>query len=281
MLAERLPGILPLLDYDAALEVSAVQSVAGTLPPAAPLRRCPPYQAPHHSATMPGLVGGGSRYARPGAISLAHRGVLFMDEAPEFGPGVLDALREPLERGEITISRSGGVARYPARFQLVLAANPCPCGPVGGPLQCECTSAVRRRYRVRLSGPLLDRIDMHISLMAVTPADLLADHAGLETSEVVGKRVVEARAATLDRLAGTPWRLNAEVSGAALRSRWRLSRRTTAPAIKGIDEGWLTARGFDRVLRVAWSIADLGGRVVPNVTDVEEAVSMRSRLVPS
>ncbi len=281
MLAERLPGILPPLDYHAALEVSAVHSVAGTLPPAAPLRRWPPYQAPHHSATMPALVGGGSRYARPGAISLAHRGVLFMDEAPEFGPGVLNALREPLERGEITIARSGGLAHYPARFQLVLAANPCPCGPVGGERECICSSSVRRRYQARLSGPLLDRIDMHVQLMPVTPADLLGDLTDVEASEVVGKRVVEARAAAAERLAGTPWRRNAEVSGRALRTRWRLPSTVIARAIKGLDSGALSARGYDRVLRVAWSIADLAGRTTPNSGDVEEAYGLRCRMVPS
>jgi magnesium chelatase family protein len=279
MLAERLPGILPPLDDAAALEVTAVHSIAGLVGAGAPLVRQPPYQAPHHTASMAALVGGGSRIAGPGAISLAHRGVLFLDEAPEFGRGLLDAMRQPLERGEVIIARSGGQVRFPARVQLVLAANPCPCASPAGDADCACTATARRRYLSRLSGPLLDRIDLHVWLMPVAAADLLGDPLSAESSEIVAKRVAEARGAAAERFAGTAWRANAEVPGTALRSRWRLPRRVTALADEALHGGWLGARGYDRVLRVAWSISDLAGRATPNEDDVCEAVGLRSRLI--
>jgi magnesium chelatase family protein len=278
MLAERLPGILPPLDDSAALEVTAVHSVAGLLGTSASLLRQPPYQAPHHTATMAALVGGGSRLARPGAISLAHHGVLFLDEAPEFAPGVLDAMRQPMERGEVLIARSGGQARYPARFQLVLAANPCPCASPAGDVECTCTPTARRRYLGRLSGPLLDRIDLHVWLTPVSANDLLGERSAAESTQTVAKRVAEARAAAAARLAGTGWRANAEVPGAALRSRWRLPSRVTSLADEALHGGWLSARGYDRLLRVVWSLADLAGRQEPNSDDVAEAVGLRSRV---
>lgn len=279
MLAERLPGVLPPLDVAEALEVSAVHSVAGLLPADAPLLRRPPYQAPHHSASAAALVGGGSGYARPGAASLSHRGVLFLDEAPEFPSGVLDALRQPLESGEVAIARSGGVARFPARFQLVLAANPCPCSSPAGEADCRCTASAKRRYFNRMSGPLLDRIDVQVWLLPITPGDLLGSTTVAEPTESVAARVATARAAAADRLAGTGWRINAEVPGSALRTRWRLPASVTAGADTVLDRGGLSARGYDRVLRLAWSIADLGGRLTPDVTDVDEAVHLRSRWV--
>jgi magnesium chelatase family protein len=279
MLAERLPGILPPLDDAAALEVTAVHSIAGRIGAGAPLIRQPPYQAPHHTASMAALVGGGSRVAGPGAISLAHRGVLFLDEAPEFARGVLDAMRQPLERGEVVIARSGGQVRFPTRFQLVLAANPCPCASPGGDSECACTPMARRRYLSRLSGPLLDRIDLHVWLLPVTAADLLDDSPAAESSEIVAKRVSGARDAAAERLAGTAWRTNAEVPGTALRTRWRMPSRVTAAADEALHGGWLGARGYDRVLRIAWSLSDLAGRTSPDAGDVAEAVGLRSRLV--
>ena len=279
MLAERLPGILPPLDDDAALEVTAVHSVAGSLPGGSPLLRRPPYQAPHHTASTAALVGGGSVLARPGALSLAHRGVLFLDEAPEFSSGVLDALRQPLESGEVVIARSGGVARFPSRVQLVLAANPCPCASPTGDVDCTCTPLTRRRYLGRLSGPLLDRIDLQVWLLPVTPADLVAGLGPVETTVAVARRVAEARGAAAERLAGTSWRTNAEIPGPALQSRWRLPATVTRLADHAVDTGWLTARGYHRVLRVAWSIADLAGRPRPTRGDVDEAVGLRSRMV--
>ena len=172
MLAERLPGLLPALDRESALEVTSVHSVAGSLSAAGstPLLSAPPFQAPHHTASVPAIVGGGSSHVRPGAASLAHRGVLFLDEAPEFAPGVLDALREPLESGVITVSRLAAQVRFPARFQLVLAANPCPCGlAVERGDTCTCTPMARIRYLGRLSGPLLDRVDLRIEMSARLP----------------------------------------------------------------------------------------------------------------
>jgi magnesium chelatase family protein len=279
MLAERLPGVLPPLEIDEALEVSAVHSVAGLLPADSPLVRRPPYQAPHHTASAAALVGGGSVHARPGAASLSHRGVLFLDEAPEFHSGVLDALRQPLESGEVAIARSGGVARYPARFQLVLAANPCPCAAPAGEAECRCTSTAKRRYFGRMSGPLLDRVDLQVWLQPVTPTDLLDGSVEAEPSAAVAARVVAARSAAAERLRGTGWRINADVPGPALRTRWRLPTSVTAGADLRLDRGELSARGYDRVLRIAWSIADLAGAGRPTATDVDEAVQLRSRWV--
>jgi magnesium chelatase family protein len=276
MLARRLPSILPPLSDPAALEVTAVHSIAGALPPESPMIRRPPFQAPHHTASVPALVGGGSGLARPGAISLAHLGVLFLDEAPEFGARALETLRQPLESGEVVLSRAHGTTRYPARIQLVLAANPCPCAQPGGDARCACSSLERRRYLGRLSGPLLDRVDLRIDLMPVTAAQLSQDAAGAESSAVVAERVAKARAAAAARWAERGWRTNAEVPGPALRRRpWRLPRSSTVELGKLVEAGGLSARGYDRVLRLAWTIADLDGRGQPDVGDVNEALGMR------
>ena len=189
MLAERIPTILPRLDDDAALEVTSVHSVAGNLPPQVSLLDSPPFLAPHHTATKAAIVGGGSGVIRPGAASLAHRGVLFLDEAPEFARDVLDALRQPLEAGEVTIARSGVTTRFPARFTLVLAANPCPCARVAGPREgCSCSPVARRRYLGRLSGPLLNRVDVKIELEPVSRRELLSDQGFSESSRTVALR---------------------------------------------------------------------------------------------
>lgn len=275
MLASRLPGLLPPLDDDGALDVTAVHSVAGALPAGAPLIRRPPFQDPHHSVTMPALIGGGSGMPRPGSVSLAHRGVLFLDEAPEFNSGVLDALRQPLERGSVLVSRTKATVQFPARFQLVLAANPCPCAAMGDNA-CTCTPNARRRYLSKLSGPLLDRIDLRVSLTAVSRADLLGDRTGIESSETVAKRVADARAVATERWRGQ-WKVNADVPGPRLRTQFRLPAHTVRPAAKALDRGLLSARGFDRVLRIAWTLSDLAGRDRPEADDVAEAVGMRSR----
>ncbi len=277
MLAERLPSILPELDDDSALEVTALHSVAGLLPPGGRLLRRPPFQAPHHTATVPSLVGGGSGLARPGAVSLAHRGVLFLDEAPEFSKGALEALRQPLEHGHIQLSRSGGGTVYPARTQLVLAANPCPCAKPAGDAHCECTPLARRRYLGRLSGPLLDRIDVQVQLMPVRAAELMANDGDVEPSAVVAARVAAARQAAATRWADLGRRLNAEVEGPHLRRPpWRLPARSTAELRGRLDSGSLSARGFDRVIRMAWTIADLDGRDRPDRDDVREALQLRT-----
>jgi magnesium chelatase family protein len=275
MLAQRMPSILPPLDDESALEVTAVHSIAGVLEPGAPMIRRPPFQAPHHTASPVALVGGGPALARPGALSLAHRGVLLLDEAPEFGSRTLECLRQPLEDGEVTIHRSGGAATYPARIQLILAANPCPCARPAGDVHCECTPLARRRYLGRLSGPLLDRVDLRIQLQSVTSAQLV-DDVRPEPSGIVLARVVSARAAAAQRWAQFGCRTNSEVPGSRLRRPpFRLPREVVAQVSEYVDKGMLSARGFDRVLRLAWTISDLDGRDRPDADDVNEAVFLR------
>ncbi|WP_424211551.1 YifB family Mg chelatase-like AAA ATPase [Streptomyces sp. BI20] len=280
MLAERLPGIMPPLTRHEALEVTAVHSVAGILPDDQPLVTTAPYCAPHHSATMQALVGGGHGLPRPGAVSLAHRGILFLDEAPEFAPRALEALRQPLESGHVTVARAAGVVRLPARFLLVLAANPCPCGRHGGPgPACDCGPAAVRRYRARLSGPLLDRVDLRVVVEPVTRAELLGvARREEEDSATVAARVGEARDRAAARLADTPWRINAEVPGHQLRTRWQAAPGALRAAERDVERGALTARGLDRVLRVAWTAADLRGVDRPEARDVLLALELRTAI---
>jgi magnesium chelatase family protein len=275
MLAERLPGLLPPLDEEAALEVTAIHSVAGTLPPGAPLVTRPTFEAPHHSATMAALIGGGSGQIRPGALCRAHRGVLFLDEAPEFPRTVLDTLRQPLERGQVTIHRAAGAATFPCRAQLVLAANPCPCASAAGDTACTCSPLERRRYQSRLSGPLLDRIDLRVDLPPVSRAAWLDALGPPETTAVVARRVAAARAAAGERLADTGLTVNSQVPGRLLRERWAVPRPALRLAERALERGALSVRGFDRVVRVAWTLADLAGRTVPGSDEVAEALGMR------
>ncbi|AWK11418.1 YifB family Mg chelatase-like AAA ATPase [Streptomyces spongiicola] len=277
MLAERLPSVLPPLTRKESLEVTTVHSVAGTLPPGEPLVRTPPYCAPHHSATMQSLVGGGQGMPRPGAVSLAHRGVLFLDEAPEFSGKVLDALRQPIESGHVVVARSAGVVRLPARFLLVLAANPCPCGrhTLHG-MGCDCPASLIRRYQARLSGPLLDRVDLRVEVEPVSRAELLGRGVRGEPSAAVAARVGEARDRAAARLSGTPWHANSEVPGHELRTRWHTAPGALAAAERDMERGLLTARGMDRVLRVAWTVADLAGRDRPHARDVDLALQLRT-----
>jgi magnesium chelatase family protein len=279
MLAERLPGLLPPLDEQAALEVTAIHSVAGTLPPEAPLVRRPTFEAPHHSATMASLIGGGSGQIRPGALCRAHRGVLFLDEAPEFPRTVLDTLRQPLERGSVTIHRAAGSATFPCRAQLVLAANPCPCATAAGDTACTCSPLERRRYQSRLSGPLLDRIDLRVDLPPVTRAAWLDGLGTPETTVEVRRRVAAARAVAGERLAGTGLTVNSQVPGRMLRERFAVPRPALRLAERALERGALSVRGFDRVLRVAWTVADLAGHTVPGADDVAEALGMRLQRV--
>ncbi|MDX3312852.1 YifB family Mg chelatase-like AAA ATPase [Streptomyces sp. NPDC054884] len=277
MLAERLPAVLPRLCRQESLEVTAVHSVAGLLPPGKPLIDVPPYCAPHHSATMQSLVGGGPGVARPGAVSLAHRGVLFLDETPEFGSRVLDALRQPLEAGHVVIARSAGVVRFPARFLMVLAANPCPCGRFSlRDALCDCSPAAVRRYQARLSGPLLDRVDLRVEVEPVSRAELAYRGPGGESTTTVADRVRAARERASARLAGTPWRTNSEVPGRELRHRWHAAVGAMDEAERSLERGTLTARGLDRVLRVAWTVADLVGHDRPDATDVTLALQLRT-----
>jgi magnesium chelatase family protein len=274
MLAQRLTSILPPLDDAAALEVTAVHSIAGALPPAATLIRRPPFQAPHHTASAAALVGGGSGVAKPGALSLAHRGVLFLDEAPEFATNVLNALRQPVEDGWVTLMRSHATTRYPARIQLVLAANPCPCATAGN-TTCTCSALVRRRYLGRLSGPMMDRIDLRVTLQPVGAAALLGD-GSQETSAQVRPRVVAARLAAAERWSRIGVRVNADVPGRVLRCPpFRLAPQATTSLVRALDTGALSARGYDRVIRVAWTVADIDGRTAPVRADVSEALELR------
>jgi magnesium chelatase family protein len=275
MLAERLPGLLPALDEQAALEVTAIHSIAGTLPGESPLITRPPFESPHHSATLAALVGGGSGQIRPGAVCRAHHGVLFLDEAPEFPRTVLDTLRQPLERGSVTISRAAGAVTFPCRAQLVLAANPCPCATAAGDAACTCSALERRRYQSRLSGPLLDRIDLRVDLPPVTRAAWLDGLGAPEPTAAVAARVAAARAAAAERLRGSGLSLNAQVPGSLLRERWTVPRATLALAERALERGALSVRGFDRVLRVSWTLCDLAGRTVPSADDVAEALGMR------
>jgi magnesium chelatase family protein len=272
MLASRLPGILPDLSPADAVAATSVHSLAGTFDPQQGLLRRPPYESPHHSASAASIVGGGSLMAKPGAISRAHGGVLFLDEAPEFPTRVLQTLRQPLEEGEVVLHRAQGAARYPARFQLVMAANPCPCGQFFGKGErCSCAAIQRRRYFGRLSGPLLDRVDLQVD---VQPVRRGFDEAG-ESSAGVAQRVRQARAQAVSRLAPHGWAVNSQASGRWLRE--HTPGPAVAPVLKALDYGRLSARGVDRALRVAWTLADLAGRDVPTLDDVSGAMVLRTR----
>ncbi|MDX6196889.1 MAG: magnesium chelatase family protein [Actinomycetota bacterium] len=277
MLAERLPGILPPLSLEEALEVTAIHSVAGRLPTSEPLVRTAPYQDPHHNASVAAIVGGGTGIAKPGAACLAHRGVLFLDEAPEFASGVLDSLRQPLEKGWVSIARAAGTAIYPSRFSLVMAANPCPCARPDR--ACTCPPDKRRRYMSRLSGPLLDRVDLRVSIPRVTRAEMLAEDGRGEPSAAVAARVAMARETAAARYAGTPWRTNNDVPPTQLRRHWPVPRRATAAAEEALDKGQITARGYGRILRVAWTIADLQGVGAPSADQVGLALGYRAGFV--
>lgn len=276
MLAQRLPGLLPDLGRDEALEVSAIHSLAGVLASDAPLVARPPFVDPHHTASAVSIVGGGSRGIKPGALSVAHRGVLFLDEAPEFASNVLEALRQPLESGHVVVSRSAQTARFPARFQLVLASNPCPCGRGGTTGEsCECTPTTVRRYRDRISGPVRDRIDIHRTVVAPTRPELA--HAlgnGRSTDHLAGL-VLAARERQGRRLDGTPWRVNTDVPGVELRKRWPATDQGRSLVENGLRSRRLSPRSADRALRVAWTVADLRGHDRPEGQDVELALALR------
>lgn len=272
MLAQRLPGLLPPLTGEESLEVTAIHSVAGLLSTDTPLITRAPFVAPHHSSSVAALVGGGVGMARPGAVSRAHRGVLFLDECAEIGVSALEALRTPLEDGEIRLARRDGVASYPARFQLVLAANLCPCAPAD-PQDCLCAAAAKRRYLGKLSGPLLDRVDLRVQMHQVRAAAMSA-HAG-ESTALVRARVAEARRIAAQRWQPYGVRTNAEVSGTLVRRRFRPGTAAMAPLRAALDRGMLSIRGVDRTLRVAWTLADLAGRDCPGLDDVSTALSFR------
>ena len=284
MLAERLPGLLPSLDETESMEVTAIHSVLGVLGTTGAqvhLITRPPFVAPHHGASQVAVIGGGSGQIRPGAITQAHRGVLFLDETPEFDKSVLQALRTPLERGTVSIARSQQTVTFPARFQLVLAANPCPCGNGWGKgLECSCSPLMRRTYFAKLSGPLLDRVDLQVHVQP--PGLSMAGQPPGEPTASVATRVAVARQAQAERWhdladeVGLRSLLNADVPGSVLRgSTWRLPSAATSRLDRALETGALSLRGYDRTLRCSWTIADLFGLQRPGRAQVDLALSLR------
>jgi len=283
MLAERLPSLLPDLDLEQSLETTALISVSGRSMASGwdgKLITRPPFEAPHHSASVASLVGGGSGYPKPGSISMANHGVLFLDEAPEFAQSALEALRQPLESGDVIIHRSAGMARFPSRFQLVLASNPCPCGNLLSRSKlCTCTSASRNRYENKLSGPLLDRIDIQLTISAANPAQIALSkkmsEGERETSAQVREKVLQARMLAAERLSGTPWKINSQIAGPYLRRKLKPASSITAVLDRALDLGRISMRGYDRCLRLAWTSADFEGRRAVSKEDLDFALFLR------
>ena len=271
LLASRMPTILPSLTSADQLQVAAIHSATGA--PAC-LEPTPPFASPHHTASYTALIGGGSGVPVIGMVSRAHLGVLFLDEAPEFASNVLDALRQPLESGSVIISRREFSLTLPARFQLVIAANPCPCGHALDPHgRCECTPTQRRRYLGKISGPLMDRIDMRI-IVDSSPLPELMESELPESSAEIRARVESARARMRQRLQGLSWTSNAEIPGPALRELFPLPRASASYFSSRLSRQ-TSARGFDRVLKISWSLADLAGRDFPSEEDIEKAILLR------
>ena len=271
MLAKRLPGILPRLGLDEALEATKVHSVAGSLQPHEGLLRERPFRAPHHGISNAGLVGGGSGMARPGEVSLAHHGVLFLDEFPEFPRNILELLRQPLEDGEITIVRGAVSLTFPTSFMLVAAMNPCPCGYFGDPnRECRCTPPMIQRYVGKISGPLLDRIDIHVEVPPVKYREL-RQTAPAEPSEAIRERVERARATQMAR-----GYANARMPSKTIREHCRLDEAGERTLEMAVQRMGLSARAHDRILKVARTIADLEGEEAISVRQLAEAVQYRS-----
>ena len=281
-LAERIPGLLPDLTDDESLELTAVHSLCGALSPGATRLTRPPFRAPHHSASRTGILGGGSGRVRPGEVSKAHLGVLFLDEFPLFPTDVVEALREPLEAGEISISRGEEDATYPARAMFVFACNPCRCGayhPYSRDHQCTCGEQKRRDYRNKISGPIADRIDITRFVEPIRDEHRRGPRLPFdqpEPSAVIRARVIAARERQRLRYEGMPWRLNVHVPGPLLRDRWALAAPATARLEAEVYAGRLTRRGAVRVHRVAWSVADLAGVDRPGAEELDVALRLRS-----
>jgi magnesium chelatase family protein len=276
MLAQRLPGLLPSLDHDESMTTTRVHSAAGIALPSGMVRR-PPFRAPHHGASSVAMVGGGGARMQPGEISLAHNGVLFLDEVAEFNADVLDSLRQPLEEGVIRVARASHRTTFPARFQLVAAMNPCPCGDGGAPGGCRCNEHALIRYRRRLSGPLIDRFDLRLPVVRPDPRNLVGGSPG-EPSRVVAERVAEARS----RAAGRGVRCNAQLSASAL-DRYAPLAPAAADRLEALlGSGQLSARGLQRVRRVALTLADLAGDAVPlRSAHLDTAIGLRCDPVTS
>jgi magnesium chelatase family protein len=275
MLARRLPGILPAMTRQEALEVTRLHSVAGRLSGGG-LMATRPFRAPHHSISSSGLLGGGSGFLRPGEVSLAHNGVLFLDEVTEFRRDAVEGLRQPLEDGKVLVARASGAVEFPARFMLVAASNPCPCGFEGDPARhCRCLPHRALQYRQRLSGPLLDRMDLQLPVPRLTKAELLGSATG-ESSALVRDRVEQARERQRARLSSTPWRCNGQLPGAVARRLAGLTADAERRLADAVDQMALSGRGFDRTLKVARTIADLDDAPAVDASHVSEALGYRS-----
>lgn len=275
MLAKRLPSILPDMTREEALESTALHSIAGTLPAGVGLLRFRPFRSPHHTVSLPGLTGGGT-IPRPGEISLAHNGVLFLDEMPEFSRQTMEGLRQPLEDGRVTISRVSASLSYPCSFMLVGAMNPCACGYYGHPHRaCTCSSSSVHRYLSRISGPLLDRFDLHVEVPPVEYESLTAK-ALAESSASIRERVNTARQVQKERYKGTAVRTNAGLTPALLRKYCVLSDDANTLMQSAFERLGLSARAYDRLLKVARTIADLGGSEVLHIDHLSEAIQYRS-----
>ena len=273
MLAKRFSGILPPMTREEILETSRIHSVLGLLSSNNPILKNRPFRSPHHTTSDIGLIGGGHD-PRPGEISLAHNGVLFLDEFPEFKRSVLEVLRQPLENGEITISRASGNCTFPARFMLCAAMNPCPCGRGSVELGCKCSANEKNKYQKRISGPMLDRIDIMIDVKPLTPAELLTAPTG-ESSAVIRKRVTAARMLQYQRFAGRKTTCNANMSSRDLQDFCQLSAKSEQHLRNAIDKFQLSPRAYNRILKVARTIADLRGSEQLDDASVMEAVSYR------
>ncbi len=278
-LAERLPGLLPDLTVEESLELTAIYSLAGGLPAGEARIVRPPFRAPHHSATRASVLGGGTGRVRPGEVSRAHTGALFLDEFPLFPADIIEALRQPLESGEITLARGDEVATFPARTMVVLACNPCPCGdyhPADRDHRCTCTEVARREYRRKLSGPLVDRLDITRHVQPVRPHEIGDPLARPEPTAPIRSRVTAARGRQAERYAGTGWRLNGDVPGPRLREQWPLTDPATALLDEQLYAGALTRRGATRVHRLAWTVADLSGVARPGPEELDVALRLRT-----
>jgi magnesium chelatase family protein len=278
-LAERIPGLLPDLSVEESLELSAIYSLAGCLPAGQTMITRPPFLAPHHSASRTSLLGGGTGRVRPGEVSRAHTGALFLDEFPLFQADLIEALRQPLESGEITIARGEETATFPARCMFVIACNPCPCGdyhPSNRDNTCTCPEVKRREYRKKISGPIADRIDITRHIEPVRPHEIHDPLSRPEPSEAIRLRVAAARARQASRYEATPWRLNADVAGPALRERWPLTEEADLRLTERVYAGELTRRGATRVHRLAWSVADLGDVSQPGLPELDVALRLRT-----